>query len=73
MLDAGVGAGQAEAVNQITDRRMRMAKRVEELILLLILVAVLICIIPSSHERRDGETVDEYLERINNMKNFWRK
>ena len=31
MLDAGVGAGQAEAVNQITDRRMRMAKQVDEL------------------------------------------
>ena len=31
MLDAGVGAGQAESVNQITDRRMRMAKQVDEL------------------------------------------
>ena len=31
MIDAGVGAGQAESVNQITDRRMRMAKQVDEL------------------------------------------
>ena len=29
MLDAGVGVGQAKAVNQITDRRMRMVKHVD--------------------------------------------